>query len=68
MVNPGMTALSIIETLQFTNSFTVAPPSFLRDCVDLIIFHLPRSREDTAFCMRKLWTKLKAIFCSLGRK
>lgn len=58
--NARRTALSVMESLRYTNSVTVAPPSFLTDFWGFSIFHLPRSREEVALTLRKVWNKLKA--------
>lgn len=58
--NPRRTALSVMESLRYTNSVTVAPPSFLTDFLGFFIFHLPRSGEEMALTLGKVWNKLKA--------
>jgi hypothetical protein len=52
--------LSVMEALRYTNSITVTPPSFLADLWGFFIFHLPRTREEVALTLRKVWTKLMA--------
>lgn len=60
IVNPRRAALSVMEALRYTNSITVTPPSFLTDLWGLFIFHLPRTREEAALTLRKIWNKLTA--------
>ncbi|MGO9567710.1 MAG: polysaccharide deacetylase family protein [Desulfomonilaceae bacterium] len=61
IVNPRRTALSVMQAFRYTNSITVTPPSFLTDLWGFFIFHLPRTREEVALTLRKIWTKLIGI-------
>jgi len=47
-----------MEALRYTNSIAVTPPSFFTDLWGLFIFHLPRTREEAALTLRKVWDKL----------
>jgi peptidoglycan/xylan/chitin deacetylase (PgdA/CDA1 family) len=65
--NPRRTALSVKEVLGYATAVTVAPPSSLIDFFGFFIFHLPRSREELALSLGKVWKKLRGKFSGRGQ-
>ncbi|MGB6068887.1 MAG: polysaccharide deacetylase family protein [Desulfomonilaceae bacterium] len=61
-------ALSTLEALRHTNSINVAPPAFLVDCWNFLIFHLPRTRADAVWLLRKIWGKFAARLGGRGKR
>lgn len=68
ILRPRETALSILEALSYAKSINVAPPKSLSDHWNFLIFHLPRTREDAVWLLRKIWGKFVAKLRGRGKR